>query len=102
LIGTALVLNACQKPAIPQASGVLINVESRQIVDADSVTLRTADGHELTFRVSPDVARNPDHPNTASHLRQHMLAGDPVTIRYRDSANGPEAVSILDGAQSAP
>ena len=81
---------------------MLVNVQSQQIVYADSVTLRTDDGRVLTFQVLPDVARNPDHPNTASHLRQHMMMADHVTIEYRDSANGPEAVSILDGIQPGP
>ena len=35
-----------------------------------------------------------------SHLRQHMMLGDPVIIRYRDTSDGPVAVRILDVAPS--
>jgi len=101
-IGCVGIGRGAQPSPTNHVSGVLVNVESQQIVYANSITLRTNDGRELTFRVTPDVAQNPDHPNTASHLRQHMMMADPVTVEYRDTPNGPEAVSILDGVAPSP
>jgi hypothetical protein len=75
---------------------VLVDVESREIQNADSVTLRTDDGATLVFRVSPEVASNPDHRNSASHLRAHMIAGDPVIVRYRTIDDGLLAIQIAD------
>src|SRR5581483_7034114 len=76
-----------------RVSGVIVDVESHQIVYADSLTLRTADGRQFTFVVEPSVATNADHPNTASHLRQHMMFGDPVTVEYRSAQDELEATS---------
>ncbi len=82
--------------ATQEAQGVLVDVQSRQIVNADTVTLRDPSGATRSFRVSPEVASNREHPNTASHLRQHMVNADPVIVRYRETAEGPVAVRIID------
>ena len=58
------------------------------------------DGGGALIVVSPEVARNPEHPNSASHLRQHMMVGDPVIIQYRQTTEGPLAMRILDVAPS--
>jgi hypothetical protein len=79
-----------------ESRGVLVDVQSREIQHAQSVTVREPSGTLRTFQVSAEVANNPDHPNTASHLRQHMLAGDPVIVVYRGSGEGAVAVRILD------
>jgi hypothetical protein len=79
--------------------GILVDVQSREIVNADSATVKDANGDLHTFRISPEVAANPEHANTASHLRQHMLNADPVIVRYRETPEGPLAVRILDAAQ---
>jgi len=92
---------ACSGPSEQEARGILVDVQSREIVNADAVTLRDETGASRTFRVSPEVASNPEHPNTASHLRQHMAAGDPVIVRFRDSPDGLLAVLILDAAPSS-
>jgi len=86
--------------ALHESRGVLVDVQSREIQNAQSVTLREPSGALRTFQVSADVASNPDHPNTASHLRQHMLAGDPVVVVYRESGEGAVAVRILDDTPS--
>jgi hypothetical protein len=93
----SLIWAACARGSSDrEIRGILVEVQSHQIVNADEVTLRDADGELHTFRVDPEVASNPDHPNTASHLRQHMINADPVIIRYRDTPEGPVAVRILD------
>ncbi|MSQ23073.1 MAG: hypothetical protein EXR58_00750 [Chloroflexi bacterium] len=75
----------------------MLNVQSHDLALADSVTLRTDAGAVLTFQVGPEVARDSQHPNTASHLRQHMTAVDHVTVRYEDRDGVPTAIQILDG-----
>lgn len=73
-------------------------MQSHEIQNADSLTLRDDNGQRLTFRVSPEVARNAEHPNSAAHLRQHMIAADPVVVRYRLTNAGPVALQVLDGS----
>ncbi len=77
--------------------GILLEVRGQDLSFADAVTLRADDGAVTSFTVSPEVARDQDHPNTASHLRQHMSAADKVRVRYRDTPSGPLAVQIVDG-----
>lgn len=76
--------------------GILVDVQGASIVFAERVTLRGDDGEIQTFLVDPEVATNPDQPQSASHLRQHMVLGDPVIIRYRFTDDGPVAVRIVD------
>lgn len=70
--------------------GVLTEVEARSIARLDSVTLRTADGRQLRFRVAESVEETP------SHLRQHMTFGEPVTVTYRATTEGLVATRITD------
>lgn len=78
------------------ASGVLVGVESTGLSDVQAVTLRAEDGAERRFALGPEAARA-GHPLSAGHLRQHMTHGDRVTIRYRDTPEGPVALEIADG-----
>ncbi len=79
---------------------MLVDVQSREIVNADSITVRDDGGVLHTFRVSPEVASNREHPNTASHLRQHMAVADPVIVRYRTTGEEQVAVQILDAGSA--
>jgi hypothetical protein len=58
-------------------AGVLLEVQARSLIEAESVTLRDDRGQLFTFRVDPEVMTNRDAPQTASHLRQHMALADP-------------------------
>ena len=91
-------LLGCQATPITalEIRGVLIDVQSREIVHADAVTGRDDQGKTTRFQVSDEVASNQEHPNTAAHLRQHMMAGDPVVVVYRMTSAGPLALRIRD------
>ena len=89
---------ACTVPdQIHQVSGILLEVRAQDLSFADAITLRMSDGTTIELTVSPEVARSPNHPNTASHLRQHMSAADKVQVRYRETPLGPVAIEVLDG-----
>ena len=75
---------------------MLIDVQSRSIADADSITVRDQGGVTRTFRVSERVAKDPEHPTNASHLRLHMAMGQPVIVDYEDGPEGPLAVRVAD------
>ena len=94
----ALFAGACSQkaPQTLEITGVLVDVQAREIVHADSVRVRDAAGREWDFQVSPGVASDPTHPNTASHLRQHLVFGDPVIVHYRETPQGLLAMQILD------
>lgn len=92
----AAALSLAAGPAEREARGVLIEVRGSSIMYAESVVLRTDDGRILPFKVHPEVATNPEHPQSASHLRQHMTFGEPMVVRYRET-DGPTAYRIVDG-----
>ena len=94
--GLCALLVSCGSSGEQEIRGILVDVQAREIANADAVTLRDGSGRLHTFRVSPEVAANPEHPNTASHLRQHMVNADPVIIRYRETPDAPLALRILD------
>lgn len=79
-----------------EVRGLLVDVQAQEIVHAEALTVRDAAGALHTFRVSAEVAENSDHPVSASHLRQHMAAGDPVIVRFRMAPEGALAVRVLD------
>lgn len=79
---------------------MLVDVQSSEIVHAEAITLRDDRGTLHTFRVSPQVAEDREHPNTASHLRQHMAAADPVVVRFLDTDEGRLATQIRDAARA--
>ena len=76
--------------------GVIVQVDGASIVFAERVTLRGDDGVTQSFLVDPEVATNRDEPQSASHLRQHMVLGDPVIVRFHVTDDGPVALRIVD------
>lgn len=96
-----MLISACSgarsEPAeVREARGILLDVQSRDLTQAETVTLRSDAGSVQVFRVSGEVARDPQHPNPASHLRQHMTVADPLVIRYLSEPEGPLAIQIID------
>lgn len=70
--------------------------EAASILFAERVTLQGDDAEVRSFLVDPEVATKRDEPQSASHLRQHMVLCDPVIIRHRLTADGPVVVSVVD------
>jgi len=91
----------CSNVGESSVRGILVGVEARSIVVAEQIRLRDDQGTVWTFRVDPEVATNREEPQSASHLRQHMIAGDPMIVRYRAEADGLLAVRVQDAAPPA-
>jgi hypothetical protein len=89
---------ACQTPraGTQTVSGLMIDLNSRSIQQAESFTLRTDDGRELEFSVSSDFNQGVAHPMTPGHLRQHMALADPVRVTYRTEGTRLVATAIED------
>ena len=75
LLWTGFVL--ASRNAEPRMEGVVTNVVARDIGHAESITLRTADGREVQFKVAADELKTP------GHLREHMTYGQPLIVYYR-------------------
>jgi hypothetical protein len=70
-------------------------VEATGLTEVQAVTLRGDNGSERRYVVGAEASRT-GHPPSAGHLRQHMTHGDRVTVRYRETNDGPLAVEIVD------
>ncbi len=65
-------------------TGVIIDVQATSLTAVESLTVRDDDGRTLVFRIAPDAIDDPIEGLFPSHLRTHGLAGDPVTVIYRE------------------
>jgi hypothetical protein len=74
----------------PSARGLVTAVEAQELGRAQAITVLTADGRSLRFRVTESVEMTP------GHLREHMLFGEPVTVSYRDDGQSLVALQIDD------
>lgn len=77
--------------------GVLTGIEARSLADAGAITLLTADGSSIRLLVDPGVG-----PHwTPGHLRDHMIAGDPLTVTYRRAGDERVAYRIVSEAEGS-
>lgn len=87
----ALAIAGCQPAATSRvARGHIIDVQARDIRQAESVQFRTEGGDVLRLKVAESVKVTP------GHLREHMLQGEPVTVTYEMRSDGPLATAIDD------
>jgi len=93
---STLFWSACGSPPTHEMQGLLIDVESHELLHADEVTVRDNSGVVRTFRVSPEVATNNETPFSASHLRQHMVIAQAVVVEYQETNDGLLATRIRD------
>jgi hypothetical protein len=75
---------------------VLLDVEAPSIQKVDSFTLRSDDGQEMHFVVSPDFNQGVAHLMTPGHMRQHMALADPVEVTYREDTGSLVALDAVD------
>jgi hypothetical protein len=87
----AVLLLGCTGDVGPKrANGLIVNVKAASFTQIAQFDVRTDDGRTLSFAVEGDVGFTP------SHLRQHMVLAEPVTVTYRETANGPVATLVED------
>ena len=81
LVVLVLTLSACG--ARFRATGAVTDVEGG-LNAVTSFDIRTTDGDDLTFVPSDDG----DYAFPLSHLRSHMLGGDPVVVEWIRACEG--------------
>ncbi len=92
----ALILLACAVASCRSAAdghvvrGWITDVEPHDIAHAESIQLRTESGQVMRLKVADSVQFPP------SHLREHMLFAEPVTVTYEDNPRGSVATSVTD------
>ena len=96
LLGAALAwtpfIAACSNQEILTVRGIVLEVQGASVVKTESLTIKTEDGRIVTFKVGPEVG--PEW--SPGHLRQHAIAGEPVTVRYQKTRDALLAIKITD------
>jgi hypothetical protein len=86
-----LAASACNRePATLVARGLVISVQVASFSRIGTFELRTDDGQVLTFGVEGDPGTTP------SHLREHMVLAEPVTVTYHRAGDQLVATRIDD------
>ena len=75
---------------VSEVRGLLVEVESVSLTELDSLVLQDGAGKCWTFRAAGFIGITP------SHLREHMALALPVTVRYRETADGLLVVEVAD------
>ena len=89
--GVAVAVAACQSsPPHGVVRGVITDLQVWDIAHADWVTVETETRQVLQFKVADSVRFPP------SHLREHMLFREPVTVTYAERGDGLLATEITD------
>ena len=70
--------------------GAIVDVQTRDIGHAQSLTVRATDGRDWQFDVDPSVDMTP------GHMREHMAFGEPVTVTYRRAGDQLVATQVTD------
>lgn len=85
LTAIVLVVAACSTGSSDQVTGVVTAVEG-SISAVESFTLRLPDGTDRTFETALDVVLH--NAASTAHLRDHLVSGVPVEIRFRELDDG--------------
>lgn len=79
-----LLVTACGgSPAV--AEGIVVEVEGG-LVEVQAFSVRTPEGEMLRFVPAPGLRF--EEGAALSHLREHLLTGEPVRVRYEPSSDG--------------
>ncbi len=89
-LGTSVLacISASNEPK--QVRGLVVDVEASSASQLASFELQTTTGSRIRFHVDGDVGITP------GHTREHMLGAEPVTVTYRDTPRGAQAIRVDD------
>ena len=84
--------------AHPSFTGTVTNVESRSLLEFESITIASESGVVLDFHAGGRRFEE----FTPAHVREHMVLGDPVEVTYRESGDTLLIVSLRDASDESP
>jgi hypothetical protein len=92
-----IVILANCSSSLETVEGYVTSVEGRSITEIRSFTLQRSDEGAIHFTVKPGIFDlSTGIAVTPSHLRDHMLLGQPVSVRYYEYDDVLIAISIED------
>ena len=91
LVGVVVLLTTACGDSVFEMRGLITDVQAGSLTEAESFTVQEdGTGRLWTFTTEGFIGFTP------SHMREHMLAGQVVAVRYRDEDGRLVAVLISD------
>ena len=90
LIATLLAAVACGGEGLIEVRGLVVEVRASSLTQLDALTIRDGDGRLWAFRVEGFLGFTP------SHLREHQVRAESVSVRFKETSDGLLAVSVVD------
>ena len=93
MMASLLIVGACgsaSQARVRQVRGLVVDVKADSLVRVDSLTIQDEEGSSWTFKAEVPVGFTP------SHLREHQVLGQSVTVHYRETRDGLLVVSVMD------
>ncbi|MBI4494883.1 MAG: hypothetical protein HY690_19080 [Chloroflexi bacterium] len=84
-LAACLALAACAPAAsaTTTVTGPITELDAAGLTSVRGFSLRDGQGNTWTFTVSESATDEDGRPVNASHLREHMALGDPVTVQFQ-------------------
>lgn len=92
LLMSALVVAACG-PTTLSVRGLVVEVRADDLIEWESIMVRAGEGVEIEFFRGASIDLRFWR---ASHLREHMVLGSPVTVEYKTQDGFLVATTIHD------
>ena len=89
-LATLLLLLAGCGNGEQSVQGIITEVQPRSLTEVATLTVRDDAGRLWTFETAGALGFTP------SHLREHMLTGQPVNVDYEDEGERLLAVRVTD------
>ena len=86
---------ACSSASDGSVEGLVIDLDG-DLSSVASFTLRLADGTDRVFEAVPGILFHDRAP--LSHLRDHLVSGEPVRVRFRTLDDGTLVAFEVDDA----
>jgi hypothetical protein len=67
-----------------QVRGVVTEVQARSLLELESLRVVDEQNTVWDFRPGPNGVMAAGHDYTPSHLRQHMVQGEPIIVTYTE------------------
>ena len=86
----ALMLASCNKEDHKSVRGHVIDVQARSLTEVQSLIIQDNNGTIWTFRTAGDIEFTP------SHIKEHMLLGQELSVYYADRNGHLIVLSVID------
>ena len=86
----ALMLASCNAEDRKSVRGHVVDVQARSLTEVQSLIIQDNNGTKWTFRTAGNIEFTP------SHIKEHMLLGQELSVYYTDRNGHLIVVSVID------